>query len=89
VETFISRFESDPNAKGLPGQMFAASRTMTTPIDAAPGPGTILFGTTPGMTIQGFTLDQVPTPEPSGFSIFAMATVAWIASRVLLRNQRT
>jgi hypothetical protein len=87
VQGFISNFENDPNAAGLPGQFFGTSSIATIVQGGPAGPTAVLFGTTPGSTIQGFTLDQVPIPEPSIFAIIGLGALMFFRLRFKDRRQ--
>jgi hypothetical protein len=83
VQSFMSSFETNPNATGAQGQLFGTSSVATMTIGGDTLPAATLFGTTPGSTIQGFLLDQVPTPEPSAIALAGLAS-----SLLLLRQWR-
>jgi hypothetical protein len=76
VQAFVQNFEINPNASGSLGQFFGTSSIATTEIGGGTLPTQAIFGTTPGITIPGFLLDQVPVPEPSPFSLLAMGILA-------------
>jgi hypothetical protein len=82
VQGFMHNFELDPNASGSVGQFFGTSSVATLAVGGVPGlPDSPLFGTTPGDTIQGFVLDQVPIPEPSIFAIIGLGSAALMVFR--------
>jgi hypothetical protein len=90
VQAFMHNFEVDPNAYGSAGQFFGTSG-IATMVPAPPDyPTLILFGTTPGSTLQGFLLDQVRIPEPSVFALAAFGSVAlMVARRATLNSLRS
>jgi hypothetical protein len=88
VQAFMYRFETDPNAVGVPGQLFNTSVIATIIIGGPALPTPVLFGLTPGQTIQGFLLDQVPTPEPSVLSLFVAGGFG-VALDYRMRKRRT
>jgi hypothetical protein len=72
VQAFMRNFEVNASAIGSPGQLFGTSGIATIIVGGPPGFVLSVFGTTPGFTIQGFVLDQVPTPEPSVFALLSL-----------------
>jgi hypothetical protein len=69
TQAFMNNIESDPIAFGSQGQLFGTSGIASLVVGGTPGPVPPIFGTIPGVSIQGFVLDQVPIPEPSVFAL--------------------
>jgi hypothetical protein len=86
VQAFIHNLEIDPLAYGSQGQFFGTSSIATMIVSGPLNPTQVIFGTSPGYNIQGFLLDQVPTPEPSSFALVALGGVAWTVSRRVTKH---
>jgi hypothetical protein len=72
AQTFMHNFEADPNASGSAGQLFGASDIAVMQVGGGGLPPQFVFATTPGTSVQGFLLDQVPIPEPSIFALIGL-----------------
>jgi hypothetical protein len=80
VRTFMT--EAEVTGLGTqPWQFYGQSGIATIQTGGDPLPSATLFGTTPGSTIQGFTLNVLNIPEPGTFALAGLGAAALMIFR--------
>jgi hypothetical protein len=80
AQSFEAAIEA--GGSGNANQFFGRSGIATITVGGAPSlPSAAIFGTTAGSSIQGFTLNMVPVPEPSTFALAGLGMAAMLIFR--------
>jgi len=80
VRTFEAAIEAG-GAGTSDAQKFGNSNVATFQVGGTPLPSAVMFGTSAGTTIQGFTLNTVPVPEPATFALAGLGAAALLIFR--------
>jgi len=81
AQTFEAAIEAGGSGTS-DAQKFGTSAIATITVGGAPSlPSATLFGTTAGTSIQGFTLNTVPVPEPATFALAGLGAAALLIFR--------